>query len=116
MLVGGESRRGRHRGGSPGPGAPGTLRAAHELDALGDHLGGGALLAVLALPVARLQPALDEDLAALVEVFTARLGLLTPHHDREEARLFALLPALRAVVAVHRHAEVCHGRATGGVA
>src|SRR5439155_18557680 len=96
LLVGREARRGRHRG--PTAGAPRPLGPAHELDALGHHLGGAALLAVPALPVARLQAALDEDLAALVDVLPARLGLLAPHHHREEARLLALLPALGRVV------------------
>src|SRR5438128_6856644 len=117
MLVGGERRCRRHRGRGPGARrAPRALGPAHELDALGHDLGGAALLAVLALPVARLQPAFHADLAALVEVLAARLGLLAPHHHREEARLLALLPALRAVVSVDRHAEIRHGGAAGGIA
>src|SRR5690349_11732922 len=104
LLVGREARRGRDRRGCASAAAR-PFRAAHELDALGHHLGGAALLAVLALPVARLEPALHEDLAALVEVLAARLGLLAPHHDGEEARLLALLPALGGVVAIHRQAH-----------
>src|SRR2546427_2237569 len=73
---------GRRRGGGAPRGR--ALGAAHELHALGDDFGGRALLAVLALPVARLEPPLDEDLAALVEVLTARLGLLA---DRKSTRL-----------------------------
>src|SRR2546425_9538922 len=110
MLLGGDRRCGGPRGRGPGARrAPRALGPAHELDALGHHLGGAALLAVLGLPVARLQPAFDEDLAALVEVLAARLGLLAPHHDGEEARLFALLPALRAVVSVARHSAIRPG-------
>src|SRR5688572_3078493 len=108
-----EGRRGRDR--RRGSGAL-ALRAAHELDPLGHDLGGRALLTVLALPVARLQPALDEDLAALVEVLPARLGLLAPHHDGEEAHFLALLAALGAVVAVDRQAQIRHGGAARGVA
>src|SRR5256712_6000527 len=54
-------------------GGGGAFGPAHELHALGDDLGDGALLTVLALPVTRLQAALDEDLAALVEVLAAAL-------------------------------------------
>src|SRR6185436_7658786 len=83
-----------------------ALGAAHELNALGDHLGRRALLPVLAFPVARLQSAFHEDLAALVEVLAARLGLLAPHHHREEADFFPLLPALRRIVPVDRQPQV----------
>src|SRR5262245_27092945 len=83
-----------------------ALGAAHELNALGDHLRRRALLPVLAFPVARLQPAFHEDLAALVEILTARLGLLAPHHHREEADLLTLLPALRRVIPVDCQAQV----------
>src|SRR3989441_7498034 len=105
---------GRRRGGGAPRGR--ALGAAHELHALGDDLGGRALLAVLALPVARLEPPLDEDLAALVEVLTARLGLLAPDDDGEEARFLPLLARLRRVVAVDRHPEIRDGGAAGRVA
>src|SRR3972149_10232052 len=87
------------------------LPPPHELDALGDDLDHRALAAVLALPLARLQPALDEDRAALVEVLAAALGLLAPHHHRQEARVLALLPALRGGGAGDRQAQVGHGGA-----
>src|SRR5687767_4834705 len=74
---------GRRRRGSP---AGRTLGTAHELDTLGHDLRDRALLPVLGLPVARLQPPLDEDLAALVEVLAAALGLLAPDDHGEEAR------------------------------
>src|SRR5262245_28286392 len=108
----GEGRRGRHR--RPG-GRSRPLGAAHELDALRDHLGDRPLLAVLAFPVTRLQPALDEDLTALVEVLTARLRLLAPHDNGEEARLLPPLTALHGVVAVHREAQIGHSGAAGRV-
>src|SRR5580765_6361663 len=102
LVERGGGRHGRWRAGA------GPLGTAHELNALGDNLGSRALLAVLALPVTRLQPALDEDLAALVQVLAARLRLLAPHHDGEEARLLAPLARLGAVVAVHRQPQVGH--------
>src|SRR5207249_4706248 len=70
----------------------------------------------LALPVARLEPPLDEDLAALVEVLAARLGLLAPDDDGEEARFLPLLAGLGRVVAVDRHPEIRDGGAAGRVA
>src|SRR2546427_10089192 len=100
---------GRRRGGGAPRGR--ALGAAHELHALGDDFGGRALLAVLALPVARLEPPLDEDLAALVEVLAARLGLLAPDDDGEEARFLPLLAGLGRVVAVDRHPEIRDGGA-----
>src|SRR5690554_7132611 len=46
-----------------------------------DHdLGGVAVLAVLALPLAGLQAALDVDLAALLQVLLGDLGQLVEHH------------------------------------
>src|SRR5215467_1412958 len=54
----------------------------------------------------RFWPSFDEDGAALVEILTARLGLLAPHHHGEEARLVAFFPALRGVVPVHRQSQI----------
>src|SRR5262245_14981234 len=93
-----------------------ALRAAHELHTLGDHLGDRALLPVLAFPVTRLQPALDEDAAALVEVLAARLRLLAPHDDGEEARFLPLFTRLRRVVAVDGEPEICDRGTAGRVA
>src|SRR5205823_13154270 len=98
----------RRLGGRHGGGRRRRLAAPQELDPLGHDLDDGALLAVLAFPLARLEPALDEDRAALVEILAAGLRLLAPHHHREEARLFALLAPLRGVVAVHRQPHVGH--------
>src|SRR5689334_4992902 len=96
--------------------AGGALGATHELHALGDDLGDGALAAVLAFPVTCLQASLDEDLAALVEVLAARLGLLAPDDDREEASFLPLLAGLSRVVAVHRQPEIRDGGAARRVA
>src|SRR5262249_14493719 len=104
----------RRRGGRRARGR--ALRAAHELYTLGDHLGDRALLSVLALPVARLQPALDEDAAALVEMLAARLRLLAPHDHGEEARFLPLFSRLRRVVTVDREPEIRDRGAAGRVA
>src|SRR5262245_39640204 len=67
------------------------LAPSHELHPLRDHLAHVALLAVLRLPVARLQPSFHHDGAALVEILAATLSLFSPHHDGEETDLIALL-------------------------
>src|SRR5206468_12904357 len=58
-----------------------------------------------------LQAPLNHDRTAFVEVLAAAFGLLAPYHDGEEARLLALLAALRGVVAVHREPQVRDGSA-----
>src|SRR6266850_8186423 len=93
-----------------------ALGAAHELNAFGDHFGRRALLTVLAFPIPRLQPALHEDLAALVEILAAGLGLLAPHHHREEAHFLTLLPALGRVVPVDGQSQIRHRGAARRVA
>src|SRR2546426_5707402 len=96
----GEGLGGRHgrrcRGSAP----------THELNPLRHHLDDGALAAVLGLPFACLQPAFHEDGTALVEVLATALGLFSPHHDREEAGLFALLAALGCVVAIYGQPQI----------
>src|SRR5262245_66609164 len=99
----------RHGRGSGRPAAP------HELDALGDDLADGSLAAVLGFPLTGLQPALDQNGAALVEVLAAALRLLAPHHHGEEAGLFARLAALRRVIAVDRRSQVRHDSRAGRV-
>src|SRR5262245_201120 len=94
LRKGRRSRGPRRRHGGP-------LRPAHELDPLGHDLGDRALLAILAFPVARLQPTFHEDLAALVEILPTTLRLLAPHDHGEETRFLALLAPLGRVVAVH---------------
>src|SRR5262249_30646531 len=74
---------------------------AHELHAFGHDFDDGALAPVLGFPLARLQTTFDKDGTALVEVLAAALRLLAPYDDGEEAGLFALLAALRGVVAIH---------------
>src|SRR5262245_3730164 len=108
-LVAGERRRRRHGG------CRRTLAATHELDALGNDLGHGPLLAVLAFPVPGLQATFDEDLTALVEVFAARFGLLAPHDDGEKRRFLAFLATLCGVVPVHREAQISDSGAARGV-
>src|SRR5207245_1446470 len=87
----------------------GRAAASHELHALGDDLDDGPLAAVFGLPLARLQPPLDEDRTALVEVLTAALRLLAPHHHREKAGVLAFLAALRRVIAIDRQPQVGDG-------
>src|SRR4030088_1896849 len=98
-----------HRPRHPPPrGRGGGLAASHELHPLRDDLDDAALLTVLRFPVASLQPPLDHDRATLVEVLATALGLLAPHHHREETGLFAFLSALRRVVPVDGQPEVGH--------
>src|SRR5207249_2093569 len=104
-------RLGRRRNGRRGGGAA----SAHELAALGHDLDDGALAPVLGLPLACLQPTLDEDGTALVEILAATLRLLTPHDDREETGVFAFFSALRGVVAIDRQPQVGDGRSAGRV-
>src|SRR4029453_3072381 len=69
-------RRGRRGPPPPGEGLGsrrhgrrgGPAAASHELDALGNDLDDGSLATILGFPLAGLQPALDQDGAALVEV------------------------------------------------
>jgi hypothetical protein len=81
--------------GGPAARAVAAPAAAQELDALGDHLGDVALLAFLVVVLAAPDRALDEDLAALVQVLAAALGLLSPDDDVVPLGAFLLLPLLR---------------------
>src|SRR5256885_9596981 len=67
-------------------------------------------------PLARLEAAVDQDRATLVEVLAAGLRLLAPDDDRDERGLLALLAPLRRVVAVDRKPQVGHGGAARRVA
>src|SRR6185503_7445478 len=60
--------------------APATAAASEQRDAVGLDFGGVALVAVLVVPLARLQTPLDEDLLALGEVLLQAFGLLAPQH------------------------------------
>src|SRR5262249_33459068 len=70
--------------------------APEELDALGDDLGGGALVPVLVVVLSCADRALDVHLPALLQVLAARLALLSPHHH--VVPLGALLALPLAVV------------------
>src|SRR5581483_10571930 len=79
---------------SPSPRLP-------ELDAVGDDLDGLALAAaVLRLPLAPLEAAVDRDRPALREVLRAALGLVAEDGDAEVVRLVRPLPGLVAPPAV----------------
>jgi len=86
-------------------GGPGALRtgaspsaAAEQHDAVAANLGGVALVAVLVVPLPRLQAALDVDLLALHQVLAERLGGLSPEHHAVPLRF---LLALSAFVVPH---------------
>src|SRR5438128_2500199 len=73
-------------------------------------------LAALGHEAAQTSDVLVVDEVALVEVLAARLGLLAPDDDGEEARFLPLLAGLGRVVAVDRHPEIRDGGAAGRVA
>src|SRR5215211_7249234 len=60
-----------------------ALRAAEELDGVGDDVDGLALATLLGLPLAPLEPAVDRDRPALAEIARAVLALGAPHRDVE---------------------------------
>src|SRR5467141_1700293 len=57
-----------------------TLPASEHLHAVGDDFGGGALLALLILPLARAQGSFDVDLRAFLQVFAGDLGEAAEEH------------------------------------
>src|SRR5690606_18224754 len=71
-----------------------AVTPAEHLHLLGDDLGGPAILALLVLPLARLQPALDVDRAARAEVF---VGDLAQAVEEDHPVPFGVLPALAGV-------------------
>src|SRR3954447_19723459 len=77
---------------------PGAARA-QELDGVGDDLDRLALGAVLRLPLAPLEAAVDRDAAALGQVVGAVLALRAPHLDVEVVRLLDPLAAGLILVA-----------------
>src|SRR5581483_12089081 len=85
--------------------------AAEELHGLGDDLDGLALGAVLRLPLAPVEAAVDRHGAALREVLRAALGLVAEDRDAEVVRLVGPLTRLVAAPAVHRDPERADGRA-----
>src|SRR5581483_82783 len=83
----------------------------------GDDLNGLALRAVLRLPLAPVEAAVDADRAALREVLRAALGLVAPDGDVEVVRLVAPLAGRGILLAgVHRDAELADGGAARRVA
>src|SRR5579864_8064247 len=90
--------------------------AAEELDAVGDDLDGLALAAaVLRLPLAPVEAAVDRDRAALREVLRAALGLVTEDRDPEVVGLVDPAARLVPAPAVDGDAEIADRRAAGGV-
>ena len=105
----------RARTGWPPPLA--VAAAAEELDAVGDDLDRLALGAVLGLPLAPVEAAVDPDRAALGEVLRAALGLVAPDGDVEVVRLVGPLAGHCVLAArVHGDAELAHGGPARGVA
>ena len=88
------TRRGRLAVG--GLGVAFALTAEH-LHAIGDDLGGVAVLAVVGLPLAGLQTALQVDQGALLQVFAGDLRDLAEKSGRDNALLRR--PPLRTVLA-----------------
>src|SRR6478752_8949666 len=93
---------------------PSVIAPAEELHGVGHDLDGLALAgAVLGLPLAPLQAAVDRDGAALREVLGAVLALLAPDGHIEIVRLVD--PFARRVLAarVAGHAQAADGGAAG---
>src|ERR1044072_7516159 len=85
-----------------------------ELDGVGHDLDPGALAAVLGLPLAPLEPAVDGDGAALGEVLGAVLALRAPDLDVEVVGLLGPLAArLGLVAAGHGPPEPASRRGCG---
>src|ERR671930_1909350 len=85
-------------------------------DAVGDDLDGLPLRAVLGLPLAPVEPAVDADGAALGEELRAALALVAPDRDVEVVRLVP--PFARGLVLlarVHGDAELADRGAARGV-
>src|SRR3954451_15526299 len=74
----------------------GLVAPTEELDGVGDDLDRLALLAVLALPLAPLEAAIERDRAPLGEEARAVLALGAPDGDREVVRL--VLPLARRLI------------------
>src|SRR5581483_7997095 len=91
--------------------ALGVPAAAEELDALGDDLHGLPLRAVLRLPLAPVEPAVDADGAALAQVLRTRLGLVAEDRHVEVVRLVDPLARLVTAAAVDRDAKLADGGA-----
>src|SRR5438132_12091305 len=71
-----------------------ALARAEHLHLVGDDLRHVLVLPVLVLPLARLQAALDVDLAALLQVLAGDLGELAEERDAVPLRLLLRLAVL----------------------
>src|SRR5262249_12555964 len=91
----------------------GVVATAEELDGVGDDVDGRALGALLGLPLAPLQPAVDRDAAALGQVAGAVLALRAPDGHVEVVGLVDPLTAGVLAARVGRDAQLAHGRAAG---
>src|SRR5207237_593389 len=85
---------------APAAAATTARRSAEEEHRLRDNFRAISLLAVLALPGARVKPSFDIRLAALLEELAAELGELVPGHHVEPVRLLAPLAFRRVVDAI----------------
>src|SRR5215204_1083755 len=91
-----------------------ALTGAEELDGVGNDIHRLPLLAVLALPLAPFEPAVDRDRAALLEVRGAVLALRAPDRDVEVIGLLAPLAGRRVLATrVDRDAQLAHRGAAG---
>ena len=90
----------------PSPAA--VAAAAEELHGVGDDLDRLALGAVLGVPLAPLEPAVDRDRPSLREVLRAALALVAPDGDVEVVRLLGPLAgreSLRRVLTAMRRLQ-----------
>src|SRR5215213_10131031 len=89
-----------------------VLAAAQELDGVGDDLDALALVAVLRLPLAPLEAAVERDRPALGEEARAVLALGAPDRHVEEVGLVLPLPrGLVLAAGVGRDPQRAHGHA-----
>src|SRR5579859_3724987 len=97
-------------------GAVAVTAAAEELDAVGDDLDGLALRAVLRLPLAPAQLAVDPDRASLGQVLRAVLGLVAEDGDAEVVGGVDPVARLVALAVVDGDAQAADRRAAGRMA
>src|SRR6476660_10284810 len=108
--VGGRHRCARPFGDELAAAALSVAAPAQELDVLGDDLDGLALRAVLRLPLAPVEAAVDADRAALGEVLRTALALVAPDGHVEVVRLVGPLAGGAVLLArVHGDAQLADG-------
>src|SRR5581483_5919663 len=94
-----------------------ALAAAEHLHAVGDDLGGGALLPLLVLPLARAEAPFDVDLRALLQVLARDLREPAEEHHAVPLGALLLLAARLVLPRVGgRHRDVADRPALGVVA